>query len=226
MTFGALIKQIQDQATAGIPHQHVGFRSIVRQCTDWPPWTRLGSVIVYQNHEAVGDSLSFGHVDATITGEGTTGDSTDFWVIAKPGLGEQARWVSRCLESVLTSVHTLLEQPLESFQELVDGPVPVHIPAAIKTVDSPTTVATLGSPDRQAMAIVALAWSEVDLKGDNGEEVGEEVSLFDCGGDLETVLLLSWWYRYRGHGVSMYDIIENPTRLGQSQLLGKGVVRG
>ena len=425
-TFGSLIEQLQDQATSGIPHQHVGFRSIVRRCTDWRSWTRLGSVIVYQNYEAAGHSLRFGDVDAAFSGEGTIGDSTDFWIIAKPVADEagskgqdgeegddldveivysphrvseaQARWVSRCLESVLAAVPALLEAPLGSFRKLVDGPVPRHVvpatavaepvaipptsdgpnarasspppprrrrrantvlasvsalleqpldsfrklgaadgpvtppgpvPAAPRdatAADAPLVVDTrspataaggggrdarsapqtptrrrahsvlesvstllkqpLGSfqtllesptattpvhvraaaaaaaaarpvvllsdgdeasardePKKRARALVARAWREVGLRGGRrpdrrDEKEGEEgeaneddddeegVSLFDRGGDLETVLLLSWWYRYRGHGVSMYDIIENPTRGGQWGLIRKGLRMG
>ncbi|KAK8023283.1 Nonribosomal peptide synthetase 12 [Apiospora marii] len=422
MTFGSLIEQLQDQATSGIPHQHVGFRSIARRCTDWPSWTRLGSVLVYQNYEAAGHSMRFGNVEADFSGEGSIGDSTDFWIIAKPVITnqaerledgddgdldieilysphraseEQARWVGRCLESVLAAIPTLLDDPLESFRKLVDGPVPSHIvpavavpePVAMPTtpsssddarprhppptrrrantvlasvsaileqpldsfrklgaadgsvtppnpivpvvpsdapaatdgpvvantppkittairggisdarsapqtpnrrrahsvlesvstllkqplesfqnlIESPTSTpihvraaaaaaqpvvllsdgdeaSSRDGPKKQARSLVALAWGEVGLpkgggqdrngedEGIDGNDVGDneddDVSLFDCGGDLETVLLLSWWYRYRGHGVSMYDIIENPTRRGQWELLRKGLTMG
>ncbi|KAK8103252.1 acetyl-CoA synthetase-like protein [Apiospora sp. TS-2023a] len=152
MTLGSLIEQLQDQATSGIPHQHVGFRSIVRQCTDWPSWTRLGSVIVHQNYETEGHSLHFGDVDAAFSSEVTIGDSTDFWIIAKPvsaaaksegededeleieivyaphrTSAEQARWVARCLESVLASIPTHLDRLLEAFQKTMDDPLPSHV---------------------------------------------------------------------------------------------------
>ncbi|KAK8068585.1 nonribosomal peptide synthetase [Apiospora saccharicola] len=383
-TFGSLIEQLQDQATSGIPHQHVGFRSIVKQCTDWPSCTRLGSVILYhQNCETVGRSLHFGDVDATFTGEGTIGDLTDCWITAKHVAAmtkswrdddedveieimyaphrtseEQARWMARCLDSVLASIPTHLDQPLEAFRKLMDHPFPSHIivpvPAAAAIPEAPvvvisnptpkplptrrranTVMATVSAileqpldsirkfaadgpaaaaaaapaetgvipqtsggdahstpppnpgPNRrransvlesvstlfkqplesfqhlmespttpshilvpaaaaaakpfvllsgdeansQAQALVALAWEDVGLRErlaatagkEGGEEDNDEVSLFDCGGDLETVLMLSWWYRYRGHRVSMYDIIENPTRRGQSRLFSKKV---
>ncbi|KAK6856343.1 nonribosomal peptide synthase [Apiospora arundinis] len=238
-TLGSLIKQLQDQSTEGIPHQQVGFRSIVKQCTDWPSWTRLGSVMVYQNHESVSDSLSFGYVDASFTGEGTIGDSTDFWIIAHPAAepeenekveieilyapyrtsDQQAQWMSRCLEMVLGSVHELLEKPLESLQGLMNEPVPSHIPTGAPTVKKTGDVPGSGSPGGEAMTIVALAWKEIGLTGQNNGQASHDDSLFDCGGDLVTVLMLSWWYRYRGYTVSMYDIVENPTIRGQSQLL-------
>ena len=238
-TLASLIQHLQGQATEGIPHQHVGFRSIVKRCTGWSSWTRLGSVIVYQNHESVGDTLSFGNVDASFSGVGTIGDSTDFWVIAHPAAEpgqddeieieityaphrtseQQAQWVSRCLESVLASVHTLLEQPLDSLQELVDAPIPSHIPVGMEIVHSPGGIASFGSPSIQAQAIVARAWQETGLTDQHGEGINYDISLLDFGSDLVAVLVLSWWYRYGGYDISMFDIIENPTMRGQAQLL-------
>ncbi|KAK7973471.1 hypothetical protein PG988_007605 [Apiospora saccharicola] len=175
-TFGSLIEQLQDQSTSGIPHQHVGFRSIVKQCTDWASCTRLGSVILYhQNCETAGRSLHFGDVDATFTGEGTIGDFTDCWITAKHVAAmtkswrdddedveieimyaphrtseEQARWMARCLDSVLASIPTHLDQPLEAFRKLMDHPFPSHIivpvPAAAAIPEAPVVVISNPTP--------------------------------------------------------------------------------
>lgn len=150
----------------------------------------------------------------------------------------------RRAQSVLESVSTLFKQPLESFQSLMESsptaPSEVLVPAAAAAA-KPFVLLSGDEANSQAQSLVALAWDEVGLgrgeaaqtaskeEGEREVVVGQdrgdddEVSLFDCGGDLETVLLLSWWYRYRGHGVSMYNIIENPTRRGQARLFSKKV---
>ncbi|KAK8109397.1 Nonribosomal peptide synthetase 12 [Apiospora kogelbergensis] len=242
-TLGALVERLQRQATDGIPHQNLGFRSVARACTDWPAWTRLGSVVVYQNHEAVGDTLGFGDVEAAFSGVGTIGDSTDFWVIAHPAAepeeddeveveiiyapqrtsDQQAQWVSRCLEAVLASVHTLLEQPLESLQGLMDEPVPSHVPVGMEIAKYQGNIVSSGSPTTQAQAIVTRAWNEVGLPDQPSDVEGHGTPPLYCKGDLVTVVMLAWWYRYRGYDISMYDIIDNPTILGQSQLLDKSL---
>ena len=39
MTLASLITQVQDQSVASLPHHHLGFRSIIKDCTAWPRWT-------------------------------------------------------------------------------------------------------------------------------------------------------------------------------------------
>ncbi|KAK8137621.1 Nonribosomal peptide synthetase 12 [Apiospora sp. TS-2023a] len=237
-TFGTLVHRLQCQAISGIPHQQIGFRTIVKECTEWPSWTRLSSVLVYQNHGSVGESFSFGDVDATFAGEGTIGDSTDFWIIAQPAASpgdkdlelevlysrhrvsdEQAQWVCHCLETIMASCSILLESPLQSFELLLGVSTPRQMSSATSIVDGENASMDSGNPSAQATAVVAKAWKEIGLPSQARQEHNDRGSLFNNGGDLVTVVALSWWFKYRGYDVSMYDIIENPTKLGQSKLL-------
>ena len=40
-----LLNQVRDQQRSRIPHESVGFRSIIRECTDWPMSTRFTSIV-------------------------------------------------------------------------------------------------------------------------------------------------------------------------------------
>ncbi|KAI9162666.1 Nonribosomal peptide synthetase [Paramyrothecium foliicola] len=40
-----LLNQVRDQQRSRIPHEGVGFRSLIRECTDWSPSTRFTSIV-------------------------------------------------------------------------------------------------------------------------------------------------------------------------------------
>ncbi len=44
-----LLRMIQSQQVASMPHESLGFREIIQQCTDWPDWTYFSSVVQHQN---------------------------------------------------------------------------------------------------------------------------------------------------------------------------------
>lgn len=49
LTARSLLRQIQDQQVANMPHEVLGFREIVRHCTAWPDWTYFTSTVQHQN---------------------------------------------------------------------------------------------------------------------------------------------------------------------------------
>ena len=44
-----LLRMIQKQQVASMPHESLGFREIIQHCTDWPEWTYFSSVVQHQN---------------------------------------------------------------------------------------------------------------------------------------------------------------------------------
>ena len=44
-----LLRMIQSQQVAAMPHESLGFQEIIQQCTDWPEWTYFSSVVQHQN---------------------------------------------------------------------------------------------------------------------------------------------------------------------------------
>ena len=53
-----LLKQVQDQQRSRIPHEGVGFRSMIRECTDWSPATRFTSIVNHRPARSVAKSAS------------------------------------------------------------------------------------------------------------------------------------------------------------------------
>ncbi|KAI1626476.1 hypothetical protein EDD37DRAFT_349340 [Exophiala viscosa] len=49
-----LLQTLQDQHAASIPHEVLGSRTIIRECTTWPKYTRMSSIVQHQNIEEEG----------------------------------------------------------------------------------------------------------------------------------------------------------------------------
>ncbi|KAK5987983.1 Highly reducing polyketide synthase valA [Cladobotryum mycophilum] len=208
MNMGSLVAQIQAQAVAAIPHQHVGFRDIIRNCTDWPSWTRFSSVVLYQNHESIlenGASFKFGDVDCVCSGHGAIGQAADVWIVVTPESSElliqmwysrhtlpeeKAKWVARLFQTVLEAMPAALEQPVDGIAQ--NGEV------------------------MPATAAAAAAVSDHSSRQGNGVQIIDESSSPSI--HTRTVVSQAWDER-RGYGLSMQDVIDYPTQEGQSKLL-------
>jgi hypothetical protein len=127
ITVASLVTQIQDQSTAGLPYHHLGFCSIIRDCTAWPCWTRFSSALAYQNHGTLKLSIRIGDANYALSGHSKLGDLADILVIATPGSedleielnyfshtfpSEQIRWISRSLVTIVEGMPSFLEQNL------------------------------------------------------------------------------------------------------------------
>jgi amino acid adenylation domain-containing protein len=118
MSAASFLTGLQQQWNESIPHQHVGFRSIVKDCTRWPT-SRFNSIIVFQNHDSLHSLIKLGDAECTFSGDGQVGDSSDVWLAAMPQPDgqlfidlhyssvniphEQARWISGYLEAMLNA---------------------------------------------------------------------------------------------------------------------------
>lgn len=242
---GGLAAQFQTQAVAAIPHRHLDSRDLIRTCTDWPAWTRFGTVLLYQNDEVMQQlgpsSTLFGDIPCSVTADGTPGQTADLWVQVSPTESmeelmiqiwywreiipeKKAQWIARFFQTVLEAMPTALEQPLHRVaEEYTEMPLAV----ATTTESSQASTAALQngtaspkSPSALTRAIVSQAWEEVGLGAQKDEE--EDRSMFSGGAhaaDLVTTLLLSRCYQRNGHGLSMAELFEHPTQRGQALLL-------
>ncbi|KAL9594233.1 MAG: hypothetical protein Q9179_005489 [Wetmoreana sp. 5 TL-2023] len=188
ITLGSLAVQIQAQAVTAIPHQHVGVRDIIRNCTDWPPWTRFSSVVLYQNHESFlehGASITYGDVDCTCWGTGAVGQAGDVWVVVTPEPTEhvvrmsysrrtlpeeKAQWIARLFQTVLEMMPVALEQPLHRIIQSMEAAPAIAAPTIVgqpsqQVISSQSN--SLGAPSHSTSArtrtLVAQAWDEVGL---------------------------------------------------------------
>lgn len=81
---------IQDQHTTSLPYENMGFREIIRSCTDWPSHTRFNSVVQHQNLPEITDQVKIGDIDCRSEAWRRDVDSSDIVVLSTP-LGESKR---------------------------------------------------------------------------------------------------------------------------------------
>jgi amino acid adenylation domain-containing protein len=115
-SLSTIVKELQQQSNDSLAHQHVGFRSIVKNCTQWPT-IRFNSTILFQNHGELDSSLRFGNTECIVEGIGNGTNSADVWITATP-LGDGSidvrlrfsldrvplglcHWTVTCFESLL-----------------------------------------------------------------------------------------------------------------------------
>ncbi|KAF2167651.1 hypothetical protein M409DRAFT_65791 [Zasmidium cellare ATCC 36951] len=234
-SFRALVQQLDQQQRASIPHQHLGFRSIIRDCTAWPSWTRFSSLLVYQNHDAMilddgSTHFEMGGASCRLSGLGRPADASDVWVIAQPGAADvdlelrytptvvsaaQAEWLAEALVRVLEQRVVRMDSPnLESYQTAGDDAANSCVPGDMNHVPQTNSPCVKD----EARQTVSDAWRQVGLLPQDKSD-DEDVSMFNCGGDVVTALLLSDFFRSRGHAVGVADIIRHPTRPMQNALL-------
>jgi len=74
-----LLKYIQDQQTANMPYESLGFREITRHCTEWPDWTNFSSVLQHdQNIQDENPTMQLGGIEYKIGAIGSQEDFADF----------------------------------------------------------------------------------------------------------------------------------------------------
>ncbi|GES63924.1 hypothetical protein ATETN484_0010000300 [Aspergillus terreus] len=189
-SLGGLVAQIQAQAVATIPHQHLGVRDIIQTCTDWPAWTRFSSVLLYQNDETMQTfepGVRFGDVDCTIKGIGGVGQASDLWLQVSPSASmkefmvqvwysrrtipeERAQSITRLFQSVLESMPLALDRPLQEITDtltktMLAGSVTADLDHPSHPVDDASTngIASTSTPSALTLAVVSQAWDDVGL---------------------------------------------------------------
>ncbi|KAK3703560.1 hypothetical protein LTR37_014407 [Vermiconidia calcicola] len=232
MTLASLVIQLQEQSNASIPHQQLGFRSIIKNCTSWRTGCRFSSIVVFQNQAALNASIQIGNTKATLSGHGSVGDSADIYIEARPISGQpdiklefasrriptkQATWIARCLTELLETLPSRLERSIGRISDdLLQSVGPYVMPAEPASISLRGGGAAAAAPDEQAQAMVSQAWKELDLLQDCRSQ---HANMFDCRADLVDAMLLAEQYRWMGYSVSTQDIVEHPSRHTQASLL-------
>jgi acyl carrier protein len=81
-----LLALVQEQHLSAMPHESLGFRNLIKNCTDWPTWARFSSVVQHQSlGRNVGQDFILGDdVRCEIGVLGPAYDSSDLWVQTTP----------------------------------------------------------------------------------------------------------------------------------------------
>ncbi|KAF4967048.1 hypothetical protein FSARC_5339 [Fusarium sarcochroum] len=243
MTVASLVSQIQELHTAGLPHHHLGTRSIIKECTAWPHWTRFSTALVYQNHASVSDVVKIGDSNYLLSIHGELGDSTDIHVIATPHENKnelevalrysaltfapkQIQWIAEALTRLLKILPSSLEQSVGEMQKYLASELGstyvVHAGPKTKVASGEALEHILNPtipPSEKAQEVVTKVWELAGLLLEKGPDTKRDASMWDLGADIVTILLLSEEYRSQGYDISPNDIVENPNRDSQVALV-------
>ncbi|KAK4139158.1 uncharacterized protein C8A04DRAFT_40942 [Dichotomopilus funicola] len=107
-----LLRLVQEQQGAAMPHESLGFRRLIKNCTDWPHWTRFSSVVQHQQLGRDGsEGQTFQLADNLTCEMGVLGpayDSADLWVQTTPMTDSFKVEIGSCSSVVQPAVAEML----------------------------------------------------------------------------------------------------------------------
>ncbi|KAJ5489299.1 Nonribosomal peptide synthetase 1 [Penicillium diatomitis] len=119
-----LFRYLQDQQVSNMPFESLGFREIIRQCTDWPAWTYFTTSVFHQNVDYEG-SLELDNIKYRMGGAGVNDNFADLTLVSRPaddrslnvtlGYSEKGpivpAFASKVLDMVCEIVQSLVANP-------------------------------------------------------------------------------------------------------------------
>jgi len=157
-------------------------------------------------------------MECALSGSGPPTDAADVLVVAEPeedGVNILLQYIPSVIpleqaERLARNLSTMLET----------GHVEFLSPNTISPTDSTWSLVAADSDEEtgKAQSLVTEAWREMKIFRE-GVLPEANVSMFDCGADVVSALLLSRAYQGLGYDVGVADIPSNPTQRAQSRLL-------
>ncbi|KAJ5379175.1 hypothetical protein N7509_012294 [Penicillium cosmopolitanum] len=122
-----LFRYLQDQQVSNMPFESLGFREIIKQCTDWPAWTYFTTSVFHQNVDYEG-SLELDNNKYRMGGAGVNDNFADLTMVSRPaddrnlnvtlGFSEKGpilpSFAERVLDMVCETAQSLIANPSTS----------------------------------------------------------------------------------------------------------------
>ena len=242
-----LLRQVQNQQVAGMPYESLGFREIIKNCTDWPDWSYFTSVV---QHQSVQQDHPFrlGSTDYKVGAIGTQESLADLTVVSVPrGKDEVEVTLSFIddegeLRAYAESAFSMLCDLAENFASDPDIwiPSPKDLsnlpPQTLRQGPEPgtsaaptTTLRPFGKRDILAFSeLLGRGWRAV-LRGaatDASDVVSLDLRFHELGGDFVGLAQLAAFLEAEGHAVRVEDLMARPTMGEQIALLCQRKARG
>ncbi|PYH90319.1 nonribosomal peptide synthase Pes1 [Aspergillus ellipticus CBS 707.79] len=242
-----LFRYLQDQQIANMPYESLGFREIIRNCTNWPDSTYFTTSVFHQNVEYEGQMQLDGN-SYRMGGVGVLDNFTDLTLASKScGADRLDVSIGYSLKGPIPVpfVTKALNMVCETVQSLIANPsVPLASPSTIRSLpsqvvteppapsDAPFLSSNLDSRNMSEIVInsdiLTRAWQQVlprrrnnnnNNNNNNNTPYHLDDSLFDLGGDVMNVAQLVWILEEEGFDVRLEDLLENHTFLGQMAVM-------
>ncbi|KAI9745822.1 MAG: hypothetical protein M1818_000503 [Claussenomyces sp. TS43310] len=227
-----LLRYVQEQQLTNVPFESLGFREIIKNCTDWPQWSYFSSIVQHQNIDP-DDPVTLGTDSYTPGFIGSDLDLVDISILSMPvgdnvdvSLTASARTIPqedsknlldllcRTITELSSNVLADLSTPSELQSQTPVIPVPAGSPLSeastrsLELLDEKTTL-TL-------QIMVENTWVKVLPPT---TEVRFNSCFFQLGGDMVGMTQLALLFREQKYEVSLEDLVEYSTVDGMIQLL-------
>jgi hypothetical protein len=235
-----LLREIQEQQIANMPYEALGFREIVKHCTEWPDWTNFTTAVQHQNIDR-GEGMKLGNQTYKLGVAGTDEDFSDFSILSMPLDEPDMVEISLSYSSTGVITHQFAEQVLEKFCKTAvdftkDPTAPLLSPVELsrlqnQTIDDrkkisddlfkSTNLHGLSRPDLLVLSdILSRAWRQVlPNQSENSIPLPLDSNFFELNGDIIGLAQASWFIEQEGFKVRLEDLIDHPTMLGHMAVL-------
>ncbi|PWY81945.1 nonribosomal peptide synthase Pes1 [Aspergillus heteromorphus CBS 117.55] len=234
-----LFRYLQDQQIANMPYESLGFREIIRNCTDWPDSTYFTTSVFHQNVDYQGQ-MQLDGTNYQMDGAGVVDNFMDLTLVSKSsGTDRLDVSIGYSLKSPIPApfIAKALNMVCETVQSLIANPsVPLASPSTIRSLpsqaiieppkpsDAPFLSSNLNSRKMSEIVvhsdILTRAWQQVLRRNSKTSSPYQlDASFFDLGGDVMDVAQIVWILQEEGFHVRLEDLLEHHTFLGQMAVM-------
>jgi hypothetical protein len=233
-----LLRHIQDQQVADMPYESLGFREIIKNCTEWPDWSNFSTVCQHQNIQR-NTQMKLGNNQYTIGAVGSQEDFADLTVLSTPQGNDEielslvftsnsginrafADEVFEMLCSVSTEFSLNPTMALPSTNELskmqpqiLEGTV-----ASLNPILSPTLQELSPNELLLHLDILTQAWRQIlSDKSKKVPVIDMDTSFFDLGGDIVGLAQVASLLELEDFKLRVEDLVDHPLFSEQLALL-------
>ncbi|KAL4865220.1 hypothetical protein BDV12DRAFT_200342 [Aspergillus spectabilis] len=240
-----LFRFLQDQQVANMTYESLGFREIIRRCTDWPRSAFFTTTVLHQNVNYEGE-MQLDKNTYKMGGVGVMDNLTDLTLFSKPVAGHPTQITVSLGYSLKGAIHPglvskVLDMVCDTALSLVANPnVALPSPSTLRSLphqlvdDTPTTTSTgslLSSLNDRSLSeilthsdLITRIWQQVlpprSSTGKAQTSFQLDSSFFRLGGDIINMAQVVWILEQEtGLHVRLEDLLEHSTFLGQMAVL-------
>ena len=234
-----LLQAIQDQQVTNMSYESLGFREIVKQCTDWPDWTNFSTVVQHQSmaqhsEVCIGDNTyKVGAVasqedfaDFTIVSTPKDADHVEINLIYAPNSSITSAFAEQVFNGLCHTVTNFSMNPNSPLPSPTDF-ISMQRPTFQRIVSStsvPSLAHVLRGLSKKELYVLSdslcRAWRQIlrDKQG-NYISIPPDSSFFNLGGDIIGLAQVAALLEREGYKVRLEDLIDNPILSDQMALL-------
>ena len=238
-----LFRYLQDQQVANMPYESLGFREIIRHCTDWPDWSYFSTSVFHQNVDYEG-KMQLDNTWYRLGGVGVMDSLADLTLVSKQpspdklditmGYSLKDAMLASFADKALEMVSEIINRLITNSNAILPSPPTFNslpsqaIPDQPKTSDEHFLSTNLKNRSIAELLvhsdILTNSWQQVlprRPEQDSPEQTPFQLnsSFFELGGDIFNMAQLVWLLDQEGLHVRIEDMLAHPSFLGHMAVL-------